>query len=70
MLFVLISFALVTQCEPSLQWNMGFRLCKYPSGDIYQYDPENTAEGGGGVQGGPGNFIKRGKNVAYACNST
>ena len=25
MLFVLISFALVTQREPSLQWNMGFR---------------------------------------------
>ena len=26
MLFVLISFALVTQREPSLQWNMGFTL--------------------------------------------
>ena len=25
MLFVLISFALVTQCDPSLQWNMGLR---------------------------------------------
>ena len=25
MLFVLISFALVTQREPSLQWNMGFK---------------------------------------------
>ena len=24
MLFVIISFALVTQCEPILQWNMGF----------------------------------------------
>ena len=28
MLFVLISFALVTQREPSLQWNMGLRECK------------------------------------------
>ena len=26
MLFVLISFALVTQLEPSLQWNIGFSL--------------------------------------------
>ena len=25
MLIVLISFALVTQCEPSFQWNMGYR---------------------------------------------
>ena len=25
MLFVLISFTLVTQCKPSLQWNMGFK---------------------------------------------
>ena len=25
MLFVLISFVLVTQHEPSLQWNMGFK---------------------------------------------
>ena len=26
MLFVLISFTFVTQCEPSLQWDMGFRV--------------------------------------------
>ena len=30
MLFVLISFALVTQCEPSLQWNMGFTISILP----------------------------------------
>ena len=31
MLFVLISFALVTQCEPSLQWNMGLTVkLKHP----------------------------------------
>ena len=33
MLFVLISFALVTEREPSLQWSLGYRvsLCSCPS---------------------------------------
>ena len=35
MLFVLIPFALGTQSEPSLQWNMGFRVFTQRESQIY-----------------------------------